>query len=120
MLTHKDALSQANGAAPKHTPGPWMVGDLDHAGQRMVSGEHIEICTCWHHGVASIEREMEANARLIAAAPALLAELRSARKIVASMGEDLRVSAPGSVNASSFDDALRRMDGLISKAEGRS
>jgi hypothetical protein len=56
----------------KPTPGPWWVGSLDPAGQRIVRQEHIEICTCWHHSVTSIEKEMEANARLIAAAPDLL------------------------------------------------
>ncbi len=59
-------------------PGPWEVGELDHAGQRIVRGEHIEICTCWHHSVESIEKEMEVNARLIAAAPDLLAALQKA------------------------------------------
>lgn len=48
-----------------HTPTPWEVGDLDHNGQRIVRGEHIEICTCWHHCVGSIEKEMEANAAFI-------------------------------------------------------
>jgi hypothetical protein len=61
------------------TPGPWFVGDLDHASQRVVRQEHIEICTCWHHSVGSIEREMEANARLIAAAPDLYAALEFVR-----------------------------------------
>ena len=61
----------------KHTPGPWEVGCLDHAGQRIVRGEHIEICTCWHHSVGSIEKEMEANARLIAAAPDMLRALET-------------------------------------------
>lgn len=60
----------------KHTPGPWHVGDLDKNYQRIVCGEHIEIATCWHHCVGSIEREMEANARLIAAAPDLLEACR--------------------------------------------
>jgi hypothetical protein len=56
----------------KHTPGPWEVGYLDKHGQRTVLSQHIEICTCWHHSVGAIEKEMEANARLIAAAPDLL------------------------------------------------
>lgn len=51
-----------------YTPGPWEVGNLDRNGQRVVRGE-IEVCTCWHHCVGSLEEQMEANARLIAAAP---------------------------------------------------
>ena len=49
------------------TPGPWWPGRLDHAEQREVRAEHIEIATCWHHGVTSIEVQMEANARRIVA-----------------------------------------------------
>ncbi len=52
-----------------HTPGPWEVGEPDRNGQAIVRGKYIEICTCWHHSVGSIEKEMHANARLIAAAP---------------------------------------------------
>lgn len=60
------------------TPGPWDVGELDRNNQRIVSGRHFEVCTCWHHSVGSIEKEMEANARLIAAAPELAEALRLA------------------------------------------
>lgn len=59
----------------QHTPGPWEVGEDDRNGQAIVRGEHIEIATCWHHCVGSIEKEMRANAVLIAAAPDMLATL---------------------------------------------
>ena len=55
------------------TPGPWRADYLDQHGQRVVKGEHIEIATCWHHSVGAIEREMEANAKLISAAPDFVA-----------------------------------------------
>lgn len=64
----------------KHTPGPWEVGDLDQNSQRIVRSEHIEICTCWHHCVGSIEKQMEANARLIAAAPEMYEALKAAEE----------------------------------------
>ena len=57
----------------KGTPGKWIVAYDDHNGQAVVSGEHTEIATCWHHSVGSIEKQMRANAQLIAEAPALLA-----------------------------------------------
>jgi hypothetical protein len=60
----------------KHSAGPWRVGPLDSNSQRIVESDYIEICSCWHHSVSSIEREMEANAQLIAAAPALLHALK--------------------------------------------
>jgi hypothetical protein len=53
------------------TPGPWAVAEDDANGQAVVRGEHIEICTCWHHSVGAIENEMRFNARLIAEAPAM-------------------------------------------------
>lgn len=60
------------------TPGPWRVAYLDQNGQSVVQAEHIEVATCWHHCVDSIEKEMHANATLIAAAPDLLAALELA------------------------------------------
>lgn len=65
----------------KHTPGPWEVAYQDKNGQSVVKGEHIEVATCWHHCVGSIEKEMHANARLIAAAPDLLDALKQAVKL---------------------------------------
>ncbi|MCJ9707844.1 hypothetical protein LWS69_02210 [Bordetella hinzii] len=56
----------------RHTPGPWEVAYQDSNGQSVIKAEHIEVATCWHHCVGSIEKEMHANARLIAAAPELL------------------------------------------------
>ena len=61
----------------QHTLGQWSVDYLDLNSQRVVMGEHFEICTCWHHSVGSIEKEMEANARLISAAPDLLEALNA-------------------------------------------
>ena len=34
-----------------HTAGPWRVAYNDENGQAVVSGEHTEIATCWHHCV---------------------------------------------------------------------
>jgi len=67
----------------QHTPGPWAVGDLDRNGQRVVRNRDIEIVTCWHHSVGAIEKEMEANAKLIAAAPEMLAALEEAFQLFA-------------------------------------
>lgn len=58
-----------------HTKGPWTVAYLDDNGQSVVKSEHTEIATCWHHCVGSIEKQMHANARLIAAAPDLFEAL---------------------------------------------
>lgn len=51
------------------TPGPWNLGSLDRNGQRTVNGGPILVAVVAHECIASREPEMEANARLIAAAP---------------------------------------------------
>lgn len=63
------------GMMTKHTPGPWKVHDRWYVGQdKDGSGTHAEVKCCV--GVPSDrEDEHEANARLIAAAPDLLAML---------------------------------------------
>lgn len=60
---------------PQHTPGPWEIGEDDRNGQSIVRGEHTEIATCWHHCVGSLEKQMRANAILIATAPDMLTTL---------------------------------------------
>ncbi len=90
----------------KHTPGPWSPAYLDHAGQRVVKGEHIEICTCWHHSVMSIEKEMEANARIIAAAPDMFEALDRSLSWLASY--------PGGGASECYDQARS----AIAKARG--
>jgi hypothetical protein len=53
-----------------HTPGPWFVGDPDRAGARVWATQHGA------DGVVCARIENRDNARLIAAAPDLLHNLR--------------------------------------------
>ena len=99
-----------------HTPGPWEVAYLDHNGQRVVRAEHIEVCTCWHHSVGSIEKEMEVNARLIAAAPELLEALK---KIIARHSELVCSGDCGFWDVED-EEEMKLARAAISKAEGRS
>lgn len=87
------------------TPGPWHVGYVDGNGQSVVLGEHVEICTCWHHSIGSIEREMRGNAKLIAAAPTLYAALAEMRRQFTWGNPDQR-------------HALKFADMALSKARG--
>lgn len=80
---------------PKHTHGPWKVDDTWGL---IVSNDGAEIAAC-HSGIA-------ANARLIAAAPDLLAALHAAAVI-------LRTTAPG------HNVTLVQVEAAIAKAEGR-
>ncbi len=73
---HDSSVIVAPSAANiEHTPGPWRVAYLDKNDQPVVSAEHTEIATCWHHCVGSLEVQTHGNARLIAAAPELLEAL---------------------------------------------
>lgn len=72
------------------THGPWFVTDDDSVGQAVVRNADIEVCTCWHHCVGSIEKEMRANARLIAAAPAMYEALKHAHDILLAAAERMR------------------------------
>ncbi len=93
----------------KPTPGPWEVAYLDRNEQAVVKAEHIEICTCWHHSVGSIEKEMHANARLIAAAPDMLEALRQCLGLIESIEAEREVEL--------YCGSLARA--AIAKAEGR-
>ncbi len=66
----------------RFTKGPWRDAYDDDNGQAVIMGEHTEVATCWHHCVGSLEKQMRANARLIAAAPDLLALLIEAAEFI--------------------------------------
>lgn len=74
------------------TAGPWHVGRLDQLGQRIVESEHIELFTGWHHCVGSIEKEMEANAQLIAALRNHAKALIASARLVEEMEEALKAA----------------------------
>lgn len=96
----------------QHTPGPWTVSEDDSNGQAVVRGEHIEVATCWHHCVVEIEREMRANARLIAAAPAMLEALRAMTHGLPELLE--------SIGYSDEEDMIGKALSAISLATGES
>lgn len=67
--------------APKHTPGPWVTQQLKTRFETLIwRAEHHSVLLATVHGL-----NHEANARLIAAAPKLLAELRAAVSRMESM-----------------------------------
>jgi hypothetical protein len=108
-----------------HTPGNWFVDRADD--DYTVSSEHGQvICRalmaddfpCLDEGAeAHMNDEARANARLIAAAPQMLAELRAARKVIAALGADLASAAPDAINADVAAD-IRRIDAAIAAATG--
>lgn len=106
----------------KHTPGPWTVVKLRHCQAIEVSGDtNSRICTLWdHHSFqdqpcGSIESqdktqaEIDANARIIAAAPELLAACKS----MSAWDTETAISHPGS-----FTAAMQMIRAAIAKSEG--
>ena len=61
----------------KHTPGPWFATK----GRDVMAGDRV-ICTAYVPNDSGDRDEAQANARLIAAAPALLAALEQAISVV--------------------------------------
>lgn len=65
-----------------HTPGPWIMGDTDRYSRKIHTGRAGMTCLCSVDGIAIYVRrdslcdEPADDARLIAAAPELLAALR--------------------------------------------
>ena len=99
----------------QHTPGPWVIADdptsegvwIDHPDLK--SGEDDEICRCLDSTLSG--EECLANARLIAAAPELLAALKGMCDAYAGTGE----CSSANVCLSRYDKALA----TVAKAEGR-
>lgn len=58
-----------------HTPGPWEIGEEQFGAQVMVFAGEREVADCGHNFSDCGNEEDRANARLIAAAPELLAAL---------------------------------------------
>lgn len=96
----------------KHTPGPWAVDDDNRPGmewnRHIVSGDNA-ICFMAHSDGKDPEQD-EANARLIAAAPELLEELRDAVETIKAMsGKDLSCDPHEDVSA--FEAAIAKATG---------
>ena len=97
----------------QHTPGPWMIGDESRGDDpRMVycddaTGQRVADCTGKY--LFHSQEMMRANARLIAAAPDMLAALKQAELLIGNG----RTVSPGS-------HEHRLILAAIRKAEGRS
>ena len=105
----------------KHTAGPWHVGVAPHGDCRIYSGSesHAIARTYWPElngiGVCDLTGPMNrADARLIAAAPDLLASLKSVLDMVASGTPNLKVViAARAVIARATDSS--HVQGVINK-----
>lgn len=121
MSGAKESLPRMNRYS--HTPGPWtihpmraVVIPLAHFGRPLGMHEDKnidreryaqEICAMHWPDRNRTEAEVTANARLIAAAPDLLATVRAIRDAIANCGDQPICAWAGALNAA------------IAKAEGR-
>lgn len=105
----------------KHTPGPWIA-----AGKHITQddGGVVAYTTAY----AKPTPRQVADARLIAAAPELLGELRKAREFIhmdrvsladAHNGPD-GLDEDSAAAVAEYDEALARIDAAIAKASGTS
>ena len=92
----------------KHTPGPWNYQEESDAYTHIVrDSDGKYVCGCSQH----TSGDAEANARLIAAAPELLAACKLIAAYVANGDADCR--------SNTFMAALQQGNAAIAKAEGR-
>lgn len=99
----------------KHTPGPWTIGRVEQGPDsksiyiEAIDGYTAEIAQVWGH---NSDGDLEANARLIAAAPKMLAALKEIQKRIAE--SDLWwMDCP---ERGGFD--LEGIESIISEAKG--
>lgn len=74
------ARTPASAATAKHSPGPWRLHTSAHLHVVDVDGNGVASCGTRqrNYDIDALESEQEANARLISAAPDLLAALACA------------------------------------------
>jgi hypothetical protein len=85
-----------------HTPGPWELDDYDErCNGWAIRGDELQVAVALYLGGTALAKR---NARLIAAAPELLQELKRAKSVIEGAGYPV-------------DSSITR---AIAKAEGRS
>ena len=115
--------------ATKHSKGPWEIQELlDHEGGNptyRITAESTLFLNVTECADGYVPGQNEANARLIAAAPDLLAEVERAHEGVSAQIDDMRCDAGnwdgGSSDSCDHCHAIRyrdRLAALISKATG--
>jgi hypothetical protein len=113
----------ADATLPSHTPGPWRVSDFDHT--EIIMNDLAGTYIAGVRDEAIPYEEARANARLIAAAPELLAALKDARETIERDAQRLRACAEQShpeERDGHMDGAnalIEQVDAAIAKAGGQ-
>lgn len=103
-----------------HTPGPWFVGEDRANGIAVFWRQDAMICPMrWIDGLhADVVARVEADARLIAAAPELLEALRKLANEAHGFRAMADVYAHGHTNIAVLDERIAIARAIIAKAEG--
>lgn len=126
-MTRKESKPKSGASKrAKHTPGRWLIAELKFASHRQVDqiirNEETRIVAKVpkFHGDpnAPPEAEGHANARLICAAPDLLATAKKVSAIIAEWAETCGDEL-GWAKGDEKDQAINAFVAAISKAEGR-
>lgn len=103
-------------AAVGHTAGPWLAwiteGKRKEQGVYGPNSETVALCD---EDLDMPVETREANTRLIAAAPELLAALKEAEEWLLEVDED----EPQGMNHAALKDTLKRINDVICKVERR-
>ena len=110
-----------------HTPGPWAVEQYDanwklaHGARYVcIFGQAAEIARCGFNGCASVGAGLAvatANARLIAAAPDLLAACEAAKDALRALADKAGDVAEWNRGGYAYE-AAKRLRGAVAKAKG--
>lgn len=102
----------------KYTPGPWAVHPDDARVDAFVGGNPYPICLLlWPSDMRS-EAETYANARLIAAAPTMLAALEAASGYLLNAKIDLETGVPKRTAIQTINGGLSIIRAAIAQAKG--
>jgi hypothetical protein len=102
-----------------HTPGPW---EIHHYGDNEgdIHGSDGTLVCMMREGDTAPDQDWSADARLIAAAPELLAAMKRMREVFEQLSEgDWRELDATYVDQLIENDGLHGCDKAIAKAEGR-
>lgn len=98
----------------KHTPGPWAAKVSDFLA-RVEAADGFNVCTVYYsddNGEATeLALSEQANARLIAAAPELLRELKSAVFYIESFGGEVTENFAAGGNLAAVKQILAKAEG---------
>jgi hypothetical protein len=112
-MTHEQDNTKIEAAG--HTPGPWHVEKRDTAFQIVAADGLRVLGTSWHSHLRNpypLMGEASANARLAAAAPAMLEALKAAYGLI----DDVVVGEDPDMAIEKMSDVI---GAAIAKAEGR-